>query len=190
MQPALMPLSLVRGTTYRDTRRLMQPQWIYRDISAISRTAPIRLTVPAHGLVSTWPIWVTGVTGLVELNHQPGKQNPHRAEVIDPDTLEINKLSGTQADPVGGQLIYRAPVDLTGAQPRLVIREREDGGEELLTLSAGAGISIVSPGTLAVEISAENTAGLAWQSAWYYLEVIFSEGSVMRFYRGPVTVEQ
>lgn len=192
MQPACQAMRLIRGATYRDTRRLMQPRKEYRPVTAIAAEAPLRLTVPAHGLAGDWLAWVTGTTGLGDLNRTPGRQNPHRVEVIDADTLAINNLSGAGANPAAGagQLIYQPPVDLTGAAARLVIRTAEEGGATLLELASGAGISSAAPGSLSVEMSAEQTAAIAWTSGWYHLEVEFSDGTVSRFFRGPVTVEQ
>lgn len=190
MQPALMPLNLIRGATYRDTRRFMQPRREYRDISAIAPSAPLRLTVPGHQLLGDWLVWVAGVSGFPDLNRVPGRQLAHRAEVIDADTLEINSLSGIGLSPAGGQLIYQPPVDLSGATARLVIREREDGGNELLSLATGHGISAGAPGTLVVELDAEDTTAISWTAGWYHLDVTFPDGSVSRFFRGPATVEQ
>lgn len=192
MQPACLPMRLIRGSTYRDTRRLMQPPKEYRPLTGITATAPIRLTVPDHGLTSDWLAWVSGTTGMQELNREPPRQLPHRVEVIDADTLEINAVNAVGLKPVAGagQLIYQPPIDLTGATARLIIREQEEGGDQLLVLTTGAGIDITAPGTLAVEISAADTAGITWTSGWYHLEITYADGTVSRFFRGPVTVEQ
>lgn len=190
MQPALMPLNLIRGATYRDTRRFMQPQREYREISAIAATAPLRIAVPGHGLPGDWLAWVAGVSGFPDLNRVPGRQLAHRVEVVDDATLEINALSGVGLTPAGGQLIYQPPVDLSGATARLTIREREDGGNELLSLATGDGIVAAGPGTLVVTLSAEETTAIAWSAGWYHLDVTFPDGTVSRFFRGPVTVEQ
>lgn len=192
MQPACLPLRLIRGATYRDTRRLMQPPKEYRPLAGVSVTAPVRLTAPGHGLAGDWLVWVTGTTGLPDLNREPPRQLPHRVEVIDADTLEINRLSaaGFNPSPGAGQLIYQPPVDLTGATARMTFRSQEEGGEELLVLATGTGITETAPGTLTVEIAAEVTSGITWTSAWYHLEITFPDGTVSRFFRGPVTVEQ
>ena len=190
MQAACVPLRIMRGATYRDTRRFMQPRREYRDISAISATAPLRITVPQHGLVGDWLAWVVGATGFSDLNRTPGRQLAHRVEVIDTDTLEINALSGVGLKPAGGQLIYQPSVDLAGSTSRLVIREREEGGGELLTLASGDGISAGAPGTLLVELAAEDTAAIGWTAGWYHLDVSFPDGTVSRFFQGPVTVQQ
>lgn len=190
MQPACIPLRLVRGATYRDTRRFMQPRREYRDISAVEPTAPLRLSVPGHGLAGDWLAWVAGVTGFSDLNRAPGRQSPHRVEVIDDNTLEINAISGVGQKPAGGQLIYQPAVDLAGATARLVVREREEGGAVLLELTTGTGITAGGPGALVIEVSAADTAAITWASGWYHLDVTFPDGTVSRFFRGAVAVEQ
>lgn len=190
MQAARVPMCIARGATYRDTRRFMQPRREYRTISAIAPAAPLLITAPGHGLVGDWLAWVGGATGFPNLNREPGRQAAHRVEVIDINTLEINALSGVGLSPAGGQLIYQPPVDLTGATARLEIREREEGGAVLLALSSGDGISPGAPGTLVVEISAADTEAFTWTSAWYDLDITFPDGTVSRFFRGQVTVEQ
>ncbi|HHH9575243.1 TPA: hypothetical protein ACP322_006634, partial [Pseudomonas aeruginosa] len=68
--------------------------------------------------------------------------------------------------PVGGQLIYQPPVDLAGAEVRMQIRDAPDG-TVLMTLALGSGLEIAGAGTISREISASDTAALAWASAVY-----------------------
>lgn len=179
MQPACQNLPIVPGTTYRDTVRLMQPIYAYHAISAIDG-APARLTAPAHGLEGDWPVWVRGVTGMQDINRAPVNQLPHRAKLIDADTLEINALSAEGLNPVGGQLIYKVPVDLAGAtvQMRFV-----SGGAEVLVLTLGQGLEQPSAGTITRELTPAQTALLT--GAWSYtLDVTFSDGSITRYFHG------
>ncbi|MBD9675517.1 hypothetical protein IB274_02340 [Pseudomonas sp. PDM18] len=190
MQPACAALRIVRGATLRNTIRLMQPLREYRNITSIQASAPLRFTAPGHGLSGDWLAWMSGVAGMSSLNREPPRQLPHRVEVVDADTLEINAISGVGQKPSGGQLIYQAPVDLTDATARLVVRDKEEGGTELLVLATGNGITAGPPGTLVVEMSATDTAAIGWTDGWYHLDVTFSDGTVSRFFRGQVTVEQ
>lgn len=179
MQPACQHLSIFPGTTYRDTVRLMQPAFAYRPITAISG-APVRLNVPTHGLVGAWPVWVRGVTGMPALNVAPVQQQPHRALVIDANTLEINALSGAGLQPRGGELVYRLPVDMTGAT---VAMRFTRAGQELLALTLGSGLDSPAPGTITRELTPAQTELLTgdWQ---YTLDVTFSDGTVTRYYQG------
>lgn len=176
MKPAVRNLAVVPGTTYRDTVRLMQPVFAYHAISTISG-APARLVVPSHGLVGDWPVWVRGVTGMQGINREPPTEH-YRAKWIDADTLEINSLSATGFAPRGGELMYKLPVDLTGAMPIMRL-----AGAEVITLTPGAGLELTSPGTIVRTLTPEQTAALG--TDWSYtFNVTFSDGAVLPFYAG------
>lgn len=179
MHSACQNLAIVPGTTYRDVTRLMQPTFAYRAIMGISG-APTVLIVPGHGLEGDWPVWVRGVTGMQDINRAPVNQLPHRAKFIDANTLEINALSAEGLNPVGGQLVYKVPVDLTGAS--VEIRFERDG-TQLLSLSLGQGLAQPSAGTITRELTPAQTALLT--GAWSYtLDVTFSDGSITRYFHG------
>lgn len=179
MTPARQDLPVIPGTTYRDTVRLMQPSYAYRAIAGIAG-APTVLTVPAHGLPGDWPVWVRGVTGMPDLNRVPPNQLPHRARFVSGDSLEINALSAVGLNPLGGQLIYKLPVDLTGAAVQMRF---ERAADELLVLSLGAGLDQPSAGTITRELTPAQTALLT--GAWTYaLDVTFSDGTVTRYFQG------
>jgi hypothetical protein len=187
MQPARIPLSIIQGATLRDTLRIMQPRFEYRPITAISRTAPVQLTC-AHDLPSNWLVWIQSVQQMPELNRAPRREQPHRVEVIDASTLEINALSAVGRTPSGGQLIYQPPVDLTGATARMQIRDKPGGGLLLELSTTSGGLTITGPGTIARTLSATATAAITWASAVYDLEVTYADGTVHRYFEGPVTV--
>ncbi|NWD49011.1 hypothetical protein [Pseudomonas gingeri] len=180
MQPARTDLRVTPGVTYRDTLRIMQPDYAYRVISAVAG-APAVLTVPGHGLESDWPVWVRGVTGMPDLNREPGRQLPHRARRVDVDTLEINTLSAAALRPAGGELIYRLPVDLVDATMFFNVFS---GGSEVLSLSLGAGLALTAPGTLSRELTAEQTALLIGDDITYTFDVHYPGGVITRYFEG------
>ncbi|WP_028627516.1 hypothetical protein [Metapseudomonas resinovorans] len=185
MQPACVPLRLIQGATFRDTLRLSQPTLVYKAIQAISAVAPVRLAVPEHGLSGDWPVWVRSVQQWPEVNREPHKGRPWQATRVDADTLEINALSAVGQKPVGGQLIYQPPVDLTGCSARMQIRDKP-GGVVLLALTVGAGLELDPAGTLRREITAEQTAQLSLAAAFHEVELTFADGAVLRWAEGPV----
>ncbi len=188
MQPATVPLKIIQGATLRDTLRIMQPLFVYRPITQIEATAPVRLKVD-HDLPGDWLVWIQGVQQMPELNKAPRQQLPHRATVVDDETLSINMLSAITRTPSGGQLIYQPPVDLTGAKARMQVRDAP-GGAVLLELSSdsGGGLVIQATGTILREVSAPDTAALTWTKGVYDLEVEYPDGTVHRYFEGPVTV--
>lgn len=189
MQPLKHDLKLVQGATLRDTLRIMQPRYEYKPITAIASTAPVTLTVE-HGLPGNWLAWVEGVQKMPELNRSHRTERPHRVEVVDASTLEINSLSAFGLQPSGGMLIYKPAVDLTGATVRMQIRA-EIGGAVLLELSTeNGGIAITGPGTIIRTISAAQTSGLTWTEGVYDLEVEYPDGTVQRYLQGAVSVSR
>lgn len=188
MQPANLDLHIVQGATLRDTLRLMQPRYEYRPITGISGS-PVRLTVE-HGLPGNWLAWVEGTTGMQGLNRSPQRERPHRVTVIDESTLEINALSAFGLTPSGGQLIYKPPVDLTGAAARMHIRAGIGGALLLELTTENGGLAITGPGTLVRTLSAAQTAALTWTEGVYDLEVEYADGTVQRYLQGKVTVSR
>ncbi len=187
MQPATHDLHIVQGSTLRDTLRLMQPRYEYRPIAALGGS-PLRLTVD-HDLPGSWLAWVEGVNGMQVVNRSP-RERPHRVTVIDESTLEINALSAFGLAPSGGQLIYKPPVDLTGATARMQIREQVGGAVLLELTTENGGLAITGPGTLTRTLSATQTAALTWTDGVYDLEVEYADGTVQRYLQGAVTVSR
>jgi hypothetical protein len=182
MQPARQDLPVTPGTTYRDTVRIMQPVFAYRTISKIEG-APAVLTVPAHGLDSDWPVWVRGVQGMPEANREPFKQLPHRAKRLTADSLEINPLSTTSLKPLGGELIYQLPVDLTDAAAWLNVYR---GNDLLFALSAGTGLTLTAPGTLTRSMTAEQTALLTGEPLHYTFDIQYPGLTTVRYGEGAI----
>lgn len=187
MQPAKLDLHIVQGSTLRDTLRLMQPRYEYRPITGLSGS-PLRLTVD-HGLPGSWLAWVEGVNGMQGVNRSP-RERPHRVTVVDASTLEINALSAFGLNPSGGQLIYKPPVDLTGATARMQIRAGLGGAVLLELTTENGGLAITGPGTLTRTLSATETAALTWTDGVYDLEVEYADGTVQRYLQGAVTVSR
>lgn len=73
MTPACVPLRVERGATFRDTMRIMQPSLVYRPITQIAPTAPVRLTIPGHGLPGTWLAWLAPRYGCRSAMRQMGR---------------------------------------------------------------------------------------------------------------------
>lgn len=187
MQPAKLDLHIVQGSTLRDTLRLMQPRYEYRPITALGGS-PLRLTVD-HGLPGNWLAWVEGVSNMQGVNRSP-RERPHRVSVVDAATLEINALSAFGLNPTGGQLIYKPPVDLTGAKARMQIRAGLGGALLLELTTENGGLAITGPGTLVRTLSAAQTAALTWTDGVYDLEVEYADGTVQRYLQGAVTVSR
>lgn len=189
MTPATLPLNIIQGATFRKPLLLMQPVYAYKPIGAIQKTAPLRLSVAAHGLPEDWPTWIEGVLGWSALNRDKQRERFREAKVIDADTIEYNDLNGIGQSATGGVLVYQLPVDLAGASARMNIRDLS--GTLLLALSTvSGGLVIDGAGRLLIELSATQTASITWTQGLYDLELVMPDGSVDRWVQGPVSVSQ
>jgi hypothetical protein len=172
-------ITLVQGKTFSDVLRWEQPVITYKPITAIAQTAPVRITVPTHGVPSGWRVAITGVKGMAELNAEANAVKPsdyHSATVIDADTLELNDINAASFKPYvsGGILQYNTPVDLTGYTARMSIKDKV-GGTLLLTPA----LSIdTAAKTITRSIDAVTTAAIAWKSGVYDLEMVAAGGQV------------
>jgi hypothetical protein len=182
MQPARQDLPVIPGATYRDTIRIMQPVWVYRDITGISGS-PVVFTVAGHGLESAWPVWVRGVQGMPDANREPDRQLPHIAKLLTADTLEINTLSAAGLRPTGGQLIYRRPVDLSESLAAMTIWR---GDEPVLVLTQDDGLAVTAAGTIERVLTAEQTTLLVGDDLTYTLDITFAGPTVTRYFAGAV----
>lgn len=185
MQPARQDLPVTPGTTYRDTVRIMQPEFVYRAITGIEG-APVQLTAPGHGLLSDWPIWVRGVQGMTELNREPTRQLPLKSRVVSPDVLEINAMSAAGLRPSGGEVIYRRPVNLAEPAAAMIVYK---AGLPLFTLALGSGLSITARGTIQRVLTAEQTSLLIGGDLTYTLDVTYGGPTVTRYFTGSIGTE-
>ena len=142
MTPANLALRIDQGATFRALLRLMQPNLVYKPITDIAPTGPVRLTVE-HGLPGDWPVWVEHVRQLPEANRAPLRQLPHMAQVVTATELDLPGINATGTRPEGGQLVYRPPLDLTDATAELRLYEKgAEVGTLPVTVNAGGWVDL------------------------------------------------
>ncbi|MDX0622893.1 hypothetical protein GOD54_23625 [Sinorhizobium medicae] len=184
MQPTRLtqPLILTRGATFRQTFFLQQTKLAYEAITG-GRSFPLEITVPAHGLLDGWPIWIEGLKGIPELNRPYGGA-PIFAEVIDEDTLRFGSVSGVDRPrPNGGSIVYNLPVDLTGATISVELLDTAEPDETLIVPS------IVGPGEVQLLMSASNSATITWGRAKFALWLTMSNGDRDCWVTGEIVAE-
>jgi len=191
-------LVVQQGKTFSLTLRWEVPPIIYKPISAITKTAPIRITAVGHGLVNGWRCAVTDVVGMTDINPPMGvvrDASRHQATVVDADTIELNAVNAASFKPYisGGYVQYNTPVNLAGMTGRMEIKDKV-GGTVLLSLTTeNGGIAIDNTKkTITLKISAAATALLAWRTGVYDLEMVSSDTDpvVTALMSGKVSVTQ
>lgn len=169
---------------------------IYKPITAVAQSAPVRLTVPGHGIPPGWMAAVANVKGPTALNAQnnPPKDNEFApVTVIDADTVEFNKVNGAafKAYAGGGQLVYYAPGDLSDLiDVRMQIRTKIDGPVlHEFPLASPFGIELdFATSRILLTISAAVTELMTFKAGVYDLEVEKTDGTVIPILHGAATL--
>lgn len=185
MQPARLPLRVIRGATFNQPIRLSSPRQQWVDIQSIEATAPVRIKAPGHGLTADWMAWASGIAGFPDLNRELGRNEPLQVVYVDADTLELPGVDGVGKHASGGRLLLLRPLDLTGVTGRLQVRRDPEAAEVLLELTTASGAVVVAgPGLLRLRIT--DTEGLNFGRAWYGLDLTFPDGTVTRYLEGDL----
>lgn len=158
-------LRIRKGKTFSHVLRYGAEPYVYKEITAITRTAPVRITAPAHGLVNGWPVAVVSVLGMKDINAEnsppkPGEYRP--ATVVDANTIEFNSVNaaGFKSYVSGGYLQYYTPVDLTGAMSRMVVKTKVDG--EVIASTVAAHITAGALGITVAMSNVDKTIGFVF----------------------------
>lgn len=187
-------LSITQGKTFTLVLRWETEPCVYRAISNIQLSAPVRMTVDTVGLPDGWRCAVTNVKGMTEVNAEANNlrdKDFNPVTVIDATTLEINAINaaGFKDYVSGGILQHNTPVSLVGYTARMAIKDKV-GGTTLLTLTTeNSGIALDSTKhTITLTVSATDTAALTWKSGKYDLELVSPTGVVTALISGAVIV--
>jgi hypothetical protein len=189
--------TIKQGDTFRKLVRWEQLPYIYKAISGITNTAPVRITVAGtHGLTDGWRAAVVSVIGMDEINapHSPPYDTDMQpVTVVDPNHVELNAVNAAEYSPYksGGYLQFYTPVDLTGYTARMQIRDPVT--EELLCdLSTEDGRIVINPAakTIALTIPADIVQAFDWTRGVYDLEMISVLGVRETIFTGSITVKQ
>lgn len=189
-----LALEIKKGKTYSRSLRWESQPIIYRPITGVTQTAPVRITSVGHGVPPGWRVAIVSVRGMTQINaeNQPPLDSDFRpATVIDDDHIEINTINAAdfKSYTSGGYIQFNTPVDLTGYTARMKIKDKV-GGTVLLTLTTENGkIELVAVDSIIrLKLSANETAALTWKKGVYDLELESPTGVVTELLSGEITV--
>lgn len=175
---ATRDFEIVQGKTFSHVMRWEALPVVYKAISAITNTAPVRITAVGHNLLAGWRAAVVSVKGMTQINAQnnpPKAVDYHRTTVVDDDTIEFNDVNAADFKQYqsGGYVQYNTPVDLAGCTGRLVVKDKVGGTvlAELTTANGGVLIDNTAK-TITLTFTALQTAGFGWKKGVYELEII------------------
>ena len=173
-----LDLDITQGKTFTVNFRWATRPYVYKPITALAMDAPLRITVPQHGLTNGWPVAIVGVTGrggkAISAANSPPRPNEYRlARVVDPETLEFDDVNAALlGDASGGHIQFMTPRDLTGRSVCMMIRNRV-GGDILFTATTDNGYIVVDEAELLItlRIPPTLTETFAWTSGVYDIEI-------------------
>lgn len=191
-----LKLVIQKGRTFTQPLRWEKEPFLFATITNISNSAPIVIeTEQAHGIPPGWRVAVVGAKGMTLLNakgNPPAVKDFRKVSTPTLNTVEFNAYSSALEDSYqgGGYLQFYTPVDLSGVQVRMSIKD-EVGGTELLHLdnSVGGLIEVDNLNkAITIRLPATDTAAYTWGEGVYDLEAEDADGVVTQLFYGTVVV--
>jgi hypothetical protein len=191
-------LTIKQGSTFSRVLRWESPVVTYKPITAVTKSAPVRITVVSHGIPEGWRVNIQSVQGMKQLNkvYTPPKDSDyHRTTVVDPSNIELNDVNSLEYTSYtsGGVVAFNTPVDLTGYTARMQIKAKLTDTVNILSLTTdvNGGITIDNVAkTITLTITAVQTAALTFKTAVYSLEMVSSGGVVTELMSGKIAIEK
>lgn len=189
MQPVKLNLKVYQGSTFRQTLRWESSTKVYVPIAEITKSAPVVVIAPAHGIPLGWRVRVTNVGGMKEIN----SSDYYTVTDTRSDTVTFNQINslGFSTYTTGGVLEYNQPVDLANYTARMQIREKITSDTVIYNLTTENG-GIVFDNllkTITLFIPDNVTAGFDFTSAVYGLE-LEKDGETTPFATGNITLQR
>lgn len=187
-------ITIEQGKTFELVLRWATDLITYKPITGITQAAPAVVTCAAHGVPDGWPVAITSVKGMTQINaeHTPPRGRDYKpATKVDTNTLSFDTINsaGYSAYISGGYVQYDTPVGLTGYTAAMAIKDRV-GGTELIRLTDANGRIVIDPigCTVTMTIAAVDTAAMTWTQGVYDLEMVSATGVVSCPLAGNVIV--
>lgn len=180
-----LDLEIRRGATIALPIRLESEELQSVPVTAISRSAPVRITAPGHALSDKWRAAVVCAGGMSEINaenYPPRDSELRQVTRIDNDVVEFNKVSSAcfRAYSSGGYLVSYAPYDLSlydGA--RMEVKNRVGGTQLALFTTADGTLELDEAlGCVWLKISAGDSAALTFSSGVFDIELYNDDSKV------------
>lgn len=170
--PVKKNFKIYQGATFSEILRWESATKVYKNITAIAKTAPMVINAVAHGMVVGWRCKISNVLGMKEVNSQEYIQ----ATAVTTDTITFNAINaaGYTTYVSGGILEYNQPEPLSGYTARMQIRAKVSSTDVILELTTANGGIVIDDitKTITINITAAATEALTFKSAVYSLELV------------------
>lgn len=149
-------------------------------ITAMTKSAPLRVTAVAHGLLDQWHVAVVDAKGMTELNAEDSNKirssEFHRVTKVDTDNVDFDGISSLNftAYKSGGALAFYEPMDLSGyTSARMDLKKVVDGDVELTANTANGLLTLDSAtSTLWIHLTEADLATLEARDYVFDIELI------------------
>lgn len=159
-----LKLSVRKGSSVNLPLRLETGTLSFAAISAMAKSAPLRVTAPGHNLPDGWYVAIVDAKGMTELNASDSNSirdsEFHRVTWIDADTVDFDGISAAnfRTYTSGGYLAFYAPMSLASyTSARMDIKTRV-GGDVILALNTTGGTLEIDAATSTVWIRLDDTS--------------------------------
>lgn len=136
-----LKLSVRKGASADIPLRLETGALSFAAISAMSKSAPLRVTATGHNIPDGWYVAIVDAQGMTDLNAANSNDISdiefHRVTWIDADTVDFDGISSANFKTYtsGGYLAFYAPMSLTSyTSARMDVKTRV-GGDLILALN-------------------------------------------------------
>jgi hypothetical protein len=185
--PIKLNIKVYQGSTFSKVLRWESNTKKYIPITAISKSAPMVVTAPVHGVPVGWRTKLTNISGMKEVANIDYITNTATTA----DTLTFNTINSIAytAYTSGGILEYNQPIDLTGMTARMQIREKITSATVILELTTENGLIQLDNTlkTIVFSIPAQATQTFTFKQAVYSLEIVKGT-TVVPFASGTVSL--
>ncbi len=149
-------------------------------ISAMTQSAPLRVTSTGHGLLDQWHAAIVDAQGMTELNAVESNaimdSEFHQISVVDANTVAFNGISSAGFRPYtsGGYLAYYEPMDMSGyTSARMDIKTRVGGNVELALNTADGTLEIdAASSTLFIRLTEGSLDALSAREYFFDVELV------------------
>lgn len=188
MEPVKLNLKIYQGITFDEILRWETDEKVYKQITGVTNTAPVVVTSANHALPQGWRVRVYGVKGMTQLNLPTGEY--YVASEVSQNTISLKNTNGFEYSTYtsSGFIEYNKPKNLSGCTAKMQIRST-DKSELYIELSTSNNRITLDPnGSIRLNISANDTAALNFNSAVYSLEIQDTSGVVSLFVTGSISL--
>lgn len=187
--PARLNFTIYQGTTFSEDLRWESSDRTYIPITNITKSAPVVITAPGHGVPLNWRVKFTNILGMTDLN---SADTYYQVSAKSTTTITINDINslGFKDYTSGGIVEYNTPIDMTGYTAVMQIRLRAEDTEVIQQLSTANGLIVINNTnkTITLNLSAQLTASYDFTTAVYGLNLTSSGGQVIPFCGGMITL--